>query len=164
MNDHMLRGDVRNSTKSNARSVCVKRKRQRNSTNNHRICCTSLRGKYCTTSLKAAFYSKVINTALNDNTAEFRIANHLRGQKCANSLLDGGHAVLADRFPKHFAKKIDSMHSQIRMPSANVFNAQTCVVLSPLLAFQSASLEEVTSLIQNGKIKTSNIDPLPPLF
>ena len=35
------------------------------------------------------------------------------------------------------------------------------VCMSPLLAFQPASLEEVTSLIQNGKIKTSNIDPLP---
>ena len=35
------------------------------------------------------------------------------------------------------------------------------ITLSPLLAFQAASLEEVTSLIQNGKIKTSNIDPLP---
>ena len=81
-------------------------------------------------------------------------ADRLRGQKCANSLLDGGPAILADRFPNHFAKKIDPMHSQIRMPSANVFNAQTCVVLSPLLAFQSASLEEVTSLIQNGKMKT----------
>ena len=35
------------------------------------------------------------------------------------------------------------------------------VILSPLLAFQPVSLEEVTSLIQNGNIKTSNIDPLP---
>ena len=49
----------------------------------------------------------------------------------------------------------------IPMPSANVYNAHARVILSPLLAFQPASLEEVTSLIQNGKIKTSNIDPLP---
>ena len=31
----------------------------------------------------------------------------------------------------------------------------------PLLAFQPASLPEVTSLIGNSKIKASKIDPLP---
>ena len=73
----------------------------------------------------------------------------------------GGPAILADLFASHFTGKIDSIRCQIPMPSANVYNAHARVILSPLLAFQPASLEEVTSLIQNGKIKTSNIDPLP---
>ena len=93
----------------------------------------------------------------------FRITNRLLGRKCGKTLPNeiGGPAVLADRFASHFTDKIDSIRCQIPMPAANVYNAHARVILSPLLAFQPASLEEVTSLIHNGKIKTSNIDPLP---
>ena len=34
-------------------------------------------------------------------------------------------------------------------------------VALPLLSFQPASLEDVTTLIQNGKTKSSKIDPMP---
>ena len=101
--------------------------------------------------------------ASNDTRAMFRITNRLLGRKCGNTLPNeiGGPAILADLFASHFTDKIDSIRCQIPMPSANVYNAHARIILSPLLAFQPASLEDVTSLIQNGKIKTSNIDPLP---
>ena len=135
------------------------RKWRQNRTDNYRNCYIELRDQYCRTlaSTKAAFYSKVIETASN------RITNRLLGRKCGNTLPNeiGGPAIIADRFASHFTDKIDSIRCQIPMPSANIYNAHARVVLSPLLAFQPASLEELTSLIQNVKIKTSNIDPLP---
>ena len=147
------------------RGSLSERKWRQNRTDNYRNCYIALRDQYCRTlaSTKAAFYSKVIETASNDTRAMFRITNRLLGRKCGNTLPNeiGGPAILADRFASHFTDKIDSIRYQIPMPSANVYNAHARVILLPLLAFQPASLEEVTSLIQNGKIKTSNIDPLP---
>jgi len=95
----MLRGDVGNSTKSNAKSVCV------NATGGVTGPTTTVftvLHKYCTTPLKTEFYTKVTETVLNDNAAQFRIANRLHGQKCENSLPNdtGGAAILADRFPE----------------------------------------------------------------
>ena len=138
---------------------------RRSKTDDHRISYTKLRDRYCRTlaSTKAAFYSKEIESASNDNRAMFRIANHLLGRKCMNRFPNDtiGPDAAADRFAYHFADKITSIRSQIQRPSANVENAQPCTVSSPLLAFQPASLEEVTTLIENGKIKSSMIDPLP---
>ena len=66
---------------------------------------------------------------------------------------------VANRFAYHFVNKINSIHSQIQHPSTNVNNGQPCIVSSSLLVFQPDSLEEVTTLNENGK--TSKIDPLP---
>ena len=138
---------------------------RRSRTNDHRISYTKLSDRYCRTlaSTKAAFYSKEIGSASNDNRAMFRIANHLLGRKCMNLLPNdtSGPDAVADRFAYHFADKINSIRSQIQCPSANVDNAQPCIVSSPLFAFQPTSLEEVTTLIENGKTKSSKIDPLP---
>ena len=138
---------------------------RRSRTNDHCISYTKLRDIYCRTlaSTKAAFYSKEIESASNDNRAMFRIANYLLGRKCMNLLPNdtSGLVDVADRFAYHFADKIDSIRSQIQRPSANVYNAQPCNVSSPLLAFQPDSIEEVTTLIENGKTKSSIIDPLP---
>ncbi|KAI0243059.1 Sodium/nucleoside cotransporter 1 [Lamellibrachia satsuma] len=134
-------------------------------TDDSRISYTKLRDRYCRTlaSTKAAFYSKEIESASNDNRAMFRIANHLLGRKCMNLLPSDtiGPDAVADRFAYYFADKITSIRSQIQCSSANVDNAQPCTVSSPLLAFQPASLEEVTTLIENGKTKSSMTDPLP---
>ena len=137
--------------------VC-ERKWRRNRTDNHRICYTALSYKYCRTlaSIKAAFYCKMIETALNVNRVMFLIAIRFLGRKCANSLPNdtGGPAILSDRFASHFTDNIGSTRRQIRVPSANVYNAHARVILLPLLAFQPASFEKVMALIQNGKIKT----------
>ena len=138
---------------------------RRSRTDDHRISYTNLRGRYCRplASTKAAFYSKEIESASNDNRAMFRIANHLLGRKCMNGFPNDtvGPDAVADSFAYHFANKITSIRSQIQRPSADVDNAQPCTVSSPLLAFQPASLEEVTTLIENGKTQSSTIDPLP---
>ena len=104
-------------------------------TDNHRISYTKLGDRYCQTlaSMKAAFYSKEIESASNHNRAMLCIANHLLGCKYMNLL------------PKD---------------TSGPDNAQPCIVSSPLLAFQLASLE-VTTLNENGKTKLSKIDPLP---
>ena len=138
---------------------------RRSRTDDNRISYTKLRDQYCRTlaSTKAAFYSKEIESASNDNRAMFCIANHLLGRKCMNLFPNDtiGPDAVADRFAYHFADRITSIRSQTQCPSANVDNAQPCTVSSPLLAFQPASLEEVTTLIENGKTKLSMIDPLP---
>ena len=135
---------------------------RRSRTDDHRL---SYRDRYCRTltSTKAAFYTKEIESAANDNRAMFRVANHLLGRKCMDLLPNDTSCpdAIADRFAYHFADKINSIRSQIQRPSANVDNAQPCIVSSPLLAFHPASLEEVTTLIENGKTKSFNIDPLP---
>ena len=117
---------------------------RRNRTDDHLICYTKLRDRYCRTlaSTKAAIHCKEIGSASNDNRAVFRVANHLLGRKSMNLLPNdtSGPDAVADRFAYHFADKINR-------PSANVDNAQLCIVSSPLLAFQPASFEEVTTLI-----------------
>ena len=102
------------------------------------------------------FYSMEIESASNDNRTMFRIANNLLGRKCMNLLTndDSGPDAVADRFAYHFDDMIYSLRSQIQRPSANVDNAQPCVISSPVLAFQPASLKEVTALIENGKTKS----------
>ena len=138
---------------------------RRSRTDDNRLSYNKLLDRYCRTlaSTKAAFYSKEIESVSNDNRAMFRIANHLLGRKCMNLFRNDtiGPDAVAVRFAYHFADKITSIRSQIQWPSANVDNAHPCTVSSPLLAFQPASLEEVTTLIENGKTKSSMIDPLP---
>ena len=64
------------------------RKWRQNRTDNYCNCYIELRDQYCRTlaSTKAAFYSKVIETASNDTRAMFRITNRLLGRKCGNTL------------------------------------------------------------------------------
>ena len=129
------------------RQVCLLEHTWRRSrTDDHRISYTKLRDRYCRTlaSTKAAFYSKQIESASNDNRAMFRIVNHLLCRKCMNLFPNDtiGPDAVADRFAYHFADKINSIRSQIQRPSANVDNAQPCTVSSPLLACQPASLEK----------------------
>ena len=58
---------------------------RRNRTDDHHLSYTLLRDEYCRllASTKAAFYSRDIESASNDNRAMFRIANHLLGRKCS---------------------------------------------------------------------------------
>ncbi|KAI0221740.1 hypothetical protein LSAT2_026996 [Lamellibrachia satsuma] len=48
--------------------------------------------------------------------------------------------------------------SQIQRPSANVDNAELHIAFSPPIAFQPALFQEVTTLLENGKTKSSKID------
>ena len=97
----------------------------------------------------------ILSDAMRQNVTD---ATHDRG-KCMNLLPNdtSGPDVVADRFAYHFVDKINSIRSQIQRPSANVDNAQPCIVYSPLFAFQPTSLKEVTTLIENGKTKSSKI-------
>ena len=124
-----------------------------------------MRDRYCRSlaATKADFYSSEIASASNDNRSMFRIATQLLGRECQNSFphhCDGPTAV-ANHFAHHFADKIDSIHSRLQKPPASVTSAHPGNVESPLRSFQPASLEDVTTLIQKGKTKSSNIDSMP---
>ena len=72
-----------------------------------------------------------------------------------------GPTAVTNHFTHHFADKIESIHRQLHNPPAAVTNSHPDNVALPLLSFQPASLEDVTTLIRNGKTKSSKIDPLP---
>ena len=139
---------------------------RRNKTDHDRLSYTEMRDRYCRSlaATKAEFYSSEIESASNDNRSMFRIANQLLGRERQRQNFphhcDGPTAV-ANHFAHHFADKIDSIHSQLQKPSDAVTNAHPCSVALPLLSFQPASLEDVTTLIRNGKTKSSKIDPMP---
>ena len=103
---------------------------RRSRTNNHCISYTKLRDRYCQT--LAAFYSKEIESASNNNRAMFRIVNHHLGRKCMNLLPNN---VVAGHFAYDFADKINSICSQTQCPSAKVDNAQPCIFLHLCLHF-----------------------------
>ena len=139
---------------------------RRSKTDHDRLSYTEMRDRYCRSlaATKAEFYSSEIESASNDNRSMFRIANQLLGRERQRQNFphhcDGPTAV-ANHFAHHFADKIDSIHSQLQKPPAAVTSAHPCSVALPLLSFQPASLEDVTTLIRNGKTKSSNIDPMP---
>ena len=70
-----------------------------------------------------------------------------------------GPTAVANDFAHHFADKIESIHRQLHNTPAAVTNPHPGNVALPLLSFQPASLEDVTTLIRNGKTKSSKIDP-----
>ena len=74
---------------------------------------------------------------------------------------DDGPTAVANHCAHHFADKIESIHRQLQNPAAAITNAHPDNVALPLLSFQPASLEDVTTLIRNGKTKSSKIDPMP---
>ena len=112
---------------------------------------------------KAAFYSREIESASNDNRAMFRIANHLLGRKCGSVLPhdSGGPTAVANRFAHHFVDKLSLIRSQIQSIPAGGDNTQACIAPSFLLSFQPATLSDVMALINSGKTKSFKIDPLP---
>ena len=139
---------------------------RRSQTDHDRLSCTKMRDRYCRSlaATKADFYSSEIESAANDNRSMFRIANQLLGRERQKQTFphycDGPTAV-ANHFAHHFADKIESIHRQLHNPPAAVTNAHPGNAALPLLSFQPASLEDVTTLIRNGKTKSSKIDPLP---
>ena len=139
---------------------------RRSKTDHDRLSYTEKRDRYCRAlaATKAEFYSSEIESASHDNRSMFRIANHLLGRERREQIFphhcDGPTAV-ANTFAHHFADKIDSIHSRLQNPPAAVTNACPGNVALPLLSFQPASLEDVTTLIQNGKTKSSKTDPMP---
>ena len=139
---------------------------RRSQTDHDRLSYTEMRDRYCRSlaATKADFYSSEIESASNDNRSMFRIANQLLGRERQKQTFprhcDGPTAVAND-FAHHFADKIESIHRQLHNPPAAVTNPHPGNVALPLLSFQPASLEDVTTLIRNGKTKSSKIDPLP---
>ena len=139
---------------------------RRSKMDHDRLSYTEMRDRYCRSlaATKAEFYSSEIESASNDNRSMFRIANKLLGRERQRQNFphhcDSPTAV-ANHFAHHFADKIDSIHSQLQKPPAAVTSAHPCSVALPLLSFQPASLEDVTTLIRNGKTKSSKIDPIP---
>ena len=138
---------------------------RRNRTDDRRLCYTLLRDEYCRllASTKAAFYSREIESASNDNRAMFRIANHLLGRKSGSVLPhdSGGPTAVANRFAHHFVDKLSLIRSQIQSTPAGGDNTQASIAPSFLQAFQPATLSDVMALINSGKTKSSKIDPLP---
>ena len=138
---------------------------RRNRTDDRRRCYTLLRDEYCRllASTKAAFYSREIEFASNDNRAMFRIANHLLGLKGGSVLLhdSGGPTAVANRFAHHFVDKLSLIRSQIQSTPAGGDNTHACIAPSFLLSFQPATLTDVMALINSSKTKSSKIDPLP---
>ena len=132
---------------------------RRSETDHDRLSYTEMRDRYCQSlaATKAEFYSSEIESASNDNRSMFRIANQLLGRERQRQHFpyhcDGPTAV-ANHFAHHFADKKDSIHSQLQKPSSAVTNAHPCSVALPLLSYQPASLEDVTTLSQNGKTKS----------
>ena len=122
-----------------------------------------MRDEYCRllASTKAAFYSREIESASNDNRAMFGIANHLLGRKCGSVLPhdSGGPTAVANRFAHHFVNKLSLIRSQIQSTPAGGDNTQACITPSFLLSFQPATLSDVMALINSGKTKSSKIDP-----
>ena len=71
------------------RQVCLRERTWRRSRiDDHRVSYTKLRDQYCRTlaSTKAAFHSKEVESASNENRAMFCIANHLLDRKCMKLL------------------------------------------------------------------------------
>ena len=136
-----------------------------NRTDNRRLCYTLLRDEYCRllASTKAAFYSSEIESASNDNRAMFRIANHLLGRKGGSVLPhdSGGPTAVANRFAHHFVDKLSSIRSQIQSTPAVGDNTHVSIAPSLLLSSQPATLNDIITLVNSGKTKSSKIDPLP---
>ena len=148
------------------RQVCLReREWRRNRTDDRRLCYTLLCEEYCRllASTKAAFYSRDIESASNDNRAMFRIANHLLVRKCGSFLPhdSGGPTAVVNRFTHHFVDKLSLIRSEIQSTPAGGDNTQACIATSFLLSFQPATLSDVMALINSGKTKSSNINPLP---
>ena len=105
---------------------------RRNRTDDRRLCYTLLRDEYCRllASTKAAFYSREIESASNDNRAMFGIANRLLGRKCGSVLPhdSGGPTAVANRFAHHFVDKLSLIRSQIQSTPAGGDNTQKLVL------------------------------------
>ena len=114
-------------------------------------------------STKAAFYRRDIESASNDNRAMFRIVNHLLVRKCGSFLPhdSGGPTAVVNRFTHHFVDKLSLIRREIQSTPAGGDNTKACIVTSFLLSFQPATLSDVMALINSGKTKSYNIDPLP---